>query len=209
MTEGTRKTPFSFSLELREFQKSFDEYLRVLLEQKRREWISPENVQGYHHGLRWRSHYAADSERIDEMRSHVQEVVVKHESILSNDVSVLIDAIDSLAERIHEQIMRMMFDVVTQSTEETGNVVSAKGKPFPQSFLEVLDKIEFGVDRNGEPTLPSLFVPPGAAERIFDELSSQGEEFERKVEELKEKKIAAALAKERERISRFKVPDDD
>ena len=67
----------------------------------------------------------------------------------------------------------------------------------------MLEKIEFGVDRYGRATRPTMYVP--AAENNFLEaLKSQSAEYHLKVEMLSIEKEKKAIALEAERISKFR-----
>jgi hypothetical protein len=67
----------------------------------------------------------------------------------------------------------------------------------------MLEKIEFGVDRDGNVTLPQIHAAPNVVDEIHRVLTSQGPDFERRVERVKREKIKAALKKEESRKARF------
>ena len=74
--------------------------------------------------------------------------------------------------------------------------------------MEMLEKIEFGVDRNGEVSMPSLYVPPDTGDRMIGELEDQPEEYQERIKGIIEAKKAAALNAEQARLDRFKRPPE-
>lgn len=58
------------------------------------------------------------------------------------------------------------YSVMTQVTEEMGNVVNNKNQPFTiDSYLEVMDKIQIDFDNEGKPVWPTMVVAPGNFEK--------------------------------------------
>jgi hypothetical protein len=102
---------------------------------------------------------------------------------------------------MRSDFMRTMYDHISKSVEEVGNVVDAKGKPPTEAFLEMLRKIEFGVNRKGEVTRPEMH---NVSPQFVKALDDAGAEFEAEVARLTEAKEAQALAREGERVGRFK-----
>ena len=100
--------------------------------------------------------------------------------------------------------MRTLYETVSSAVEEVGNVVDAKGKPTPDAFLEMLSKIEFGVDRKGEVTRPEVHLAPEAVPKFMKALEDAGPAFRSQVDQLIAAKEIAALAREKERKSRFR-----
>lgn len=200
----TKKLPFTFSEEIYSFDKSFTRLLGKVVENEQLQFISIENIQGYSHGINWQSHYASDPNEVSVMQKHSHEISIKFEDVINNEISVIRQTLQSLVQQMTSTFMRIMYEAVHESTEKTGNVVSAVGSgSYSAAFLEMLEKIEFGVDRDGNPTLPEIHAPPGVAEKIFAELSSQGPEFETKVEQIKKQKMHAAIEREEARRSKF------
>jgi len=53
--------------------------------------------------------------------------------------------------------------------------------------------------------MPSMFVAPGADEKIVQSLKKAGPEFEKKLEDLKKRKKLEAQNREAERLERFEL----
>ena len=104
------------------------------------------------------------------------------------------------------QFARSIYSVVGAAAERVGNVVSNKETgSTAQSFLAMLKKIEFGVDRDGNVSLPQVHVGPDMAEKMINELQSQPPEFGEEVERVKAQRSEQALQKEAERKAKFKT----
>jgi hypothetical protein len=67
-----------------------------------------------------------------------------------------------------------------------------------------LKKIEFGVDRYGSAQRPSVHVAPSMGEKLVKALTEQPIEYHLKVETISEAKEKKAIAREAERISKFR-----
>jgi hypothetical protein len=62
------------------------------------------------------------------------------------------------------QQIESFFEMMHQTTEKTGNVVDAGGKPFsPELMLEALEKIEIDFNSDGSPRMPTMAL--GEAQR--------------------------------------------
>lgn len=58
------------------------------------------------------------------------------------------------------------YSVISQVTEEVGNVVNNQGEPFTvESYFEVMDKIQMDFDDDGRPVWPTMVVPSSNFER--------------------------------------------
>lgn len=70
-----------------------------------------------------------------------------------------------------QQMARHLFTELQKVTEETGNVVDAKGKPFDfEIFLSVLEKIAIEFDEQGRARLPTAVLGPTAYAQLQEKL---------------------------------------
>ncbi len=129
------------------------------------------------------------------------------EEIKEGDFQVFEQQAQKLAQMFCRSFAEHMYRTVGDGAESVGNTVHGEGKSFPDQFIEMLEKIEFGVDKQGVPTLPEIHASPEYAQKMLDALNAQGPEYSERVEQIKERKSAAALERERERKSRFKKHD--
>ena len=106
--------------------------------------------------------------------------------IAENDLSLIARTILPINEEMEKQFALNMYGVVAAGAEKVGNVVDAKADgSFAKSMLEMFRKIELGVDRNGEISMPQIHVGPGMAQKIAKELESVPPEIEAKIEQVK------------------------
>jgi hypothetical protein len=202
MAEQPRKIPFQYGPELEAFDRSFEESLKSHLEKKRAEFMPAENVQAFRHGTGWKT---GASEDVSEMQPHEHGMAIKFDDIIAHDVSVMKVTFLGIADAMHASIMKMMYSEVSRVANAVGNAASIKTTgSHAKAFLEMLKKIEFGIDRHGRPTLPQIHASPEMVDVLLKDLQNQGPEFENEVEKIKKEKAAAALERERGRRSRFK-----
>lgn len=168
------------------------------------EIIPEENTRRFMHGGGWSTPASPELEH-DELVTIEDRFELKWEAITSHDLSAMLAAIAGIGNRMADQQIRLMFQTVSRICDKSGNVVSAVEKSMPEAFMEMLEKIEFGVGADGEVSLPSIFVGPDMGNRIVEELMQQPPEFQAKAQALIEEKKASALADEKLRLERFKV----
>jgi len=207
-----RISPFRLSSKISEFDGALTEDTVSTIQEQRQSILPGENVFGYSHGTRWRTRTTEnDIENEDgEMQIHSSEISIPFQEIVDNDLGVLSRYRNSVASGLMQEFMRSMYQTISDSTDRTGNIVDAKGGGFKaEQFIEMLEMIEFGVGRDGKVSLPEIHAGPGLAEKMFQELSAQGPEFEERVQEIIQRKAEAALAKEKGRKSRFPKFEDE
>jgi hypothetical protein len=205
MTE-IQKIPFRLSSIISDFDKALSEDVAIAIKEQRKAVLPGDNVFGYTHGTRWHTRTTETNEEneINEMQRHSTEVEISFQDILDNDLEALARYRNTLVSGMMQELMSVIYQTVSESTEKTGNVVNAKGGGFKaEQFIEMLQKIEFGVDRDGNVSFPEIHAGPELAEKMLKELSSQGPEFEKRVQEITREKSEAALKREAGRKSKF------
>ena len=201
-----RVMPFRLSSKTSEFDGALNEELSSKLQEQTRAMISRENALGYSHGTKWRTRTSENDggDNEGEMQLHSSEVAIPFQEIVDNDLSSLGRYQNTIISGMMQQFMCSLYQTLNAATAKTGNVVDAKGSEFKaEQFIELLEKIEFGVDREGNVSMPEIHAGPGLAEKMLQELYSQGADFEERVQEIIKRKSEAALAKEEERKSKF------
>ncbi|MEH2500842.1 hypothetical protein V1294_007321 [Bradyrhizobium sp. AZCC 1678] len=186
---------------------SLDDYLREQmrdrLARRRSGMLDERNVQSYQHGNRWALEASVAGE--SEMRSMAAESTLHTIDIINHETAIIESYIETIVEQFHSSLMEHLFQTAEEAARSTGNKISRNehGGNIPAGFLAMLEKIEFGVDRHGRATRPTMYVP--AAEKNFLEaLESQPAEYHLKVEMLSIEKENKAIALEAERISKFR-----
>ena len=204
-----RKEIFSFRSEQREFDAAVAEIIRGLIEQNRNAVMSPDNVIAYSHGEGWIAWQQNDEETTHFFQEHTHGENIRFQDIIDHKLSILPDFILHMAEGVHSIFMKSVYKTLHEATEKTGNVVDVKQHgSAADAFLEMLRKIEFGVDRHGTVSRPQIHLPPQAYQKFVKDLEAQGDEFKKKVEEITAAKEAAALEREAKRRERFTKPTE-
>jgi hypothetical protein len=199
------KVPFPQPARARAVERAILGVVRDAHTQKVLSTLNPRNVQRMHHGITWRTHSGdASAKEPSDMKEHSVEQVVKFEDVVAHKLSIVPMTIRAIIQAMSDQLMKTMYSTVSESTERSGNVVDAReAGSLEQAFLEMLRKIEFGVDEAGQVSLPEIHLAPGNP--LLDQLKKAGPEFEAQVDAIINEKRAKALERERERLSKFKT----
>lgn len=124
------------------------------------------------------------------------EMTSEHEDIRNSNFEPLLAQLDSGGAEFGEQLMKIFFSSMNAVTESTGNVVDAEGKGFSFDLLfELLEKMEFSLDDDGELVMPSIVMHPSQIEKLPEETPEQ----RARIEEFKRKKREELLAQRRSR----------
>ena len=186
------------------FETSFASLLSKMQANSRQMFVSKQNVLRINHGGTW-VHAARDPEPDTSMHSISTEWTIPFKDIADNDLSLIARTVLPINEEMEKQFALNMYGVVAAGAEKVGNVVDAKAEgSFAKSMLEMFRKIELGVDRNGEISMPQIHVGPGMAEKIAKELESVPPEIEAEIERVKAEKIQQARDREATRKAKFK-----
>jgi hypothetical protein len=189
------------------FEASVTSLLGRMQARSRQVFVNEHNVLRMNHGGNW-VHAARDPEPDTSMHTISAEWLIPFKDIAENDLSLIARTILPLNEEMEKQFAVNMYGVVGAAAEKVGNVVDAKASgSVAQWMLEVFRKIEFGVDRDGNISMPQLHVGPGMAERIAKELQAVPPELDAEIERVRAEKVQAALDRERERKAKFKGTD--
>jgi len=129
--------------------------------------------------------------------------------VADQNLSKVLATITRAAEGMAEQQVINVFQAITKACDSSGNVVDAVNRALPDAFMEMLEKIEFGIDRNGEVEMPTIAVGPGMGERMLASLETQPPEFQARAEAMIAEKKAGALSRERARLERYRQASPD
>lgn len=186
------------------FESSTMKLMAKLQEPSRKQFVSEENVFRMNHGVRWVHAARGPDDEHSTMHTLSAEWVIPFKDIADNDLSLIGRTILPIKEEMERQFSQNMYRTVGAVAEKVGNVVDAKAVgSFAQSMLEMFSKIEFGVDRDGNVSLPQLHVGPGTFERIKTEMQNIPPELDADIERMKALKIEEALAREVVRKAKF------
>ncbi len=203
-----RKVPFAQIDEVAAFEKSLITLVQQRLLQVRTEIMPPENTQGYYHGTEWQTLSASDPEDVGKLTEHSHETEIKFDDIINNRIEKIDEYVNAIVMAMHHQFMQSLYATVSAACDKSGNVVSFADFNSPaEGFLQILKKIEFGVDRNGKPSIPELHLGPKVMETLIKDIERQGPEFQETVEKIKAEKMEEAKAREKDRVSKFLGPN--
>lgn len=166
--------------------------------------LDERNIQTYRHGSRWALEASTDG--VSEMHSMTAESTIHTVDIINHETAILEHYIETMVEQFHASLMRNIFQTVGEAAESIGNTVGRgeHGGNIPAGFLAMLEKIEFGVDRHGRARRPTMYVAPSTGKNFLETLQIQPPEYHLKVEMMSEEKEKKAIAREAERLSKFR-----
>lgn len=197
-------TPFKYGSRVKEFQEAFVKQVAAELEKRREELISPRNSQKFSHGRMWKTKPTDHGDEAGEMQAHSVEFLSRFDDVVNHDLSKFVEARGNLVEGLMGQFQASLYQTISQSTEKSGNtVVRGAGQSLAETFLAALEMIEFGVDENGEVSLPQFHMERESFERTIADLEAQGPEFKSRLEQVKAQKSELARQRENERRAKF------
>lgn len=195
---------FEMRTEARGFDQALAEVIRSVKRGGMEDFLSGENIQRFTHGRRW--NHRSNPHTVDgEMQTLAAVGETPFAGIVEGDLTLIPRMINSIAEQMTAAQMRMLYDTLSKSCDENDQTVSAAELGNAAAFLAMLRKIEFGVDRDGNVSMPQIHASPATAKAMMADLEAQPPEFEAEVERIKAEKGEEALARERLRRSRFRT----
>jgi hypothetical protein len=106
-----------------------------------------------------------------------------------------------LSKSQRKSLARHFFKSISEITDATGRSVNAKGQPLTvDMILDVMEKVEFGFDDDGNPQYPTLVLPPAAVEKL-KELQLTPEQEQRWKQIIEEKRARFNASKRTRRLS--------
>ncbi|MBD9439413.1 hypothetical protein [Pseudomonas sp. PDM04] len=193
---------FPFDAEAKIVTQKFGQEVVKKLRASQHAYVDPRNVQRFLHGRSWQSHQSYDPDQVSELERYQHQMDVKFEDIMLRNLELIENTLNKLANEMTETFIKSLYSTVTEACDRYGNVVSAGNEPA-RAFLEMLEKIEFGVDRDGNVSIPQIHAGTAAIEAFKRDKTMNSIEFEEKVAKIKDAKSAEALEKEALRKSKF------
>ncbi len=205
MNRASPRTAFSFS----ELEHGFEEELllliRRLLDAERSKYINPENALSYTHGGRWLEDKGPDEVGESGFEQHDHELSLQLKNVVDQKLEVLPGYVAEIVSAFTKDFVRSVFSKIEEVTDRTGNVVDQKKHPTPAlAFVEMLEKIQFGVDRDGKVSRPSIHLGSEAHTKLRASLEAGGNELKERIEAITARKEAEAIDHEQARKKRFK-----
>lgn len=200
-------TPFRYRSRIKEFNEAFTEQVAAELRKRCDELISPRNAQKFSHGRMWKTKPTEYGDDVGEMQAHSFEFLSRFDDVVNHDLTKFVEARNRLVAGLMAQFKASLYQTISQSTEKSGNtVVVAPGQSPAEAFLAALEMIEFGIDENGEVSLPQFHMGRKGFEKTIADLEAQGPEFTERVEQVKAEKSELARRRESERLAKFPPP---
>lgn len=198
---------FSYKTESKEFGKALLKMAVRAHREKISQYVSKDNMHSFKHGGGWLTVREDGTEESSFKKTGV-ELSMDYEDIIKNDINQFFKFINNFIEGFSSQTVQGIFQTISESCDKIGNTVNQKEySSSAEAFLEMLKKVEFSVNKNGQVDLPQIHVGADAANPLMKSLKEQGEEFQREVERIKNEKSEAAIKKERERLNKYKGVD--
>jgi len=201
--KGQPQSFFLFDAGACAFNEAFTERMRELQNEFIKNYIPPGNTYRLYHGRTWSNPANAEADA-GEMKVFSAEMQTRFADIIANDLGLIQRSFKEVAESLQRQFAGSVYKMLSEASDASGNVINAqKEGSLPNSFLAMLEKIEFSADKDGNVHMPEIHADPATARRMLSELEASPPEFRAKVEELKQKKILAAQEHEAARKAKF------
>jgi len=200
------KHPFPFDSESREVMQSFSKEVSRRLREAQESFVDSNNMQRFTHGRTWQSHQSHDPDGISELTTHKHQISVKFEDVILGRIAVVPNTLNELFQAMHESFVRNLYKTVSDACDQSGNVVNARDG-IAKAFIDMLEKVEFSVGRDGSVSLPQIHVGPGGIESIKSNAELNSPEFQALSEEIIKRKSAEALDRESKRKAKFARSD--
>ena len=193
--------------------KAFNAAFLQLIAERQKEvvaqYMPPENTHRLRHLGAW-SHPGAPEAVGGEIQQHSATVETQFQDLIDNDLDTIHRNVRNLLDAMHQHFAQMLYSTVSSACEQTGNTVDAQAAgSVENAFLEVIEKIQFVANKNGEVGFPQLHASPDTAERMRRALETVSPEFKARLDDLTRRKIEEAQGREAERKARFARYGDD
>ncbi|MBA7716172.1 hypothetical protein ES703_125237 [subsurface metagenome] len=124
------------------------------------------------------------------------------DSVRNGKIDDYVRFLVDLSESQRKSLARLFFKSISEITDVTDMTVNAKGQPLTgDMILDLLEKVEFGFDDDGNPQYPTLFIPPTLLERL-KQLKPTPQQEQRKKQIIEEKRARFNASKRTRRLSR-------
>jgi hypothetical protein len=122
------------------------------------------------------------------------EFSIPQKDIPTMETTELLNKVSDVAEDMAGQMERNLFKTLTESIEESGNIIPGNPKLSPESVLTALEmvSIDFEDDDRSKPIRPSLIASPVAVEELMkidaETTPEEKEKYRKKEQAIMDKK---------------------
>lgn len=185
------------------FDKAFLQLLANTQKNVTSKYLSPENTNRLRHGGKW-LHPGLPQATGMGLQQHSSAVTIPFEDLVKHDLGAIERCVQKLAADMEQQFAHMLYSTISAACEQSGNTVDAKSAgSIPEAFAEMLEKVEFGADKQGTVRLPEFHMGPEAFESFSKAMDSLPLTFHQRIEEIKARKTLEARDREAKRKARF------
>jgi len=171
--------------------------------------LPPQNVQKIRHGGDWR-HPGLPDALEGGLQQHSTTIEIRFEEIVSHDLGAIERVVEQFSSDVERQFLSMMYATVEAACDKTGNTIDAAATgSTSEAFAQMLEKIEFSADKEGNVKLPEFFAGQKALARLGEALGKEAPSFHQRIEEITARKIAEAQVREKERKAKFSHYGED
>lgn len=196
--------PFQFNCETKIFGDNILTFVKELVQCKLSPYVSSANTIILYHGGGWTNPAINDSEesKIEEMSF---ELFMRPSWIIEHNVDEMINFLLDFADKQASQMIEKVFRTIKESCQNNGNVLERPNDlPVAETIIQMLEAVEFSVDRNGNVTMPQICSGSQMHEKILEAIPHLSPEYHQKCESIKARKIQEAIQKEQCRLKKFK-----
>jgi hypothetical protein len=179
-----------------ELKKKLAKMLMDYFEREARQELGPlKDVRRFtQHEGKTLTHNTLDNSNKDKELKYVEfktEYKVAYADVPEMGAEGVLKLLQEQAKKFGAQQAKHQYKVISQTTEEVGNVVNNGGNPFSiDSFFEVMEKIQIEFDEFGKPNMPTMVVSSEGAERAKEVIqqSENDPDAKKRMDELLAKK---------------------
>lgn len=205
-TRRHERVPFPFIEQVAEFDQASTRDIGAALREAQASVIPEDNMLRFEHGSSWRSKPMEFADDKGELELHSSEQAIQFADIVEHRLSLFASFKAELVNAMMTQFMQSMYEKVSAGAARVGNTVDAKDKAnMAEAYLEMLEKITFGVDRDGNVSMPQFHGGAEAARRFQADFDAITPELRQRIEDTIARKSNEALEAEAARLAKFRA----
>lgn len=189
------------------FDLAVTKLMAMLQERARAAYVSPHNIMRMTHGQSMAPVLRENSGDVS-IHQISSEWLIPFKDLVENDLTLIGRSLVPVNEDMARQFAQNIYGVVGAAAEQVGNVVDAQAAgSVAASMVEMMSKIELGVDRDGNVVMPQIHAGSEAFEKLVDAMENMDPELAAELARLKVAKSQQAIEREASRRGKFKVAD--
>ncbi|GLO56327.1 hypothetical protein PPUJ20066_23630 [Pseudomonas putida] len=198
-----RNHPFPFDSQAEGVKEAFVKEIGEELRNAQKQVGGGENTLIFNHGGSWQSHHSYAPDRVAQAQTLSHETRLDMEKIVSGRLEIIEQTKHEIIENMVASFAEHFYKMLSDTCEESGNVIDGRGKSMGEHILESIDSIELSVNKDGKVSPPKIMVSPVTAKLIENDPTVQSPEFQARYLEIVNRKISEAIARESERKAKF------